>query len=93
MRTRRNARPSRPPRARPGRPREPPGRSPRRAAISAVAPYVFIAPFFIVFLAFGGYPLLYALRLSFTMARGRHPAMGRPRYYTYLLATPILGNR
>lgn len=50
------------------------------------APYVFIAPFFVFFLAFGLFPLLYALRLSFTDWRG----VGVPRFvgfanYTFLL--------
>jgi ABC-type sugar transport system permease subunit len=50
------------------------------------SPYLFIAPFFLVFAAFGMYPLLYALRLSFTYWHGA----GSPRFiglsnYTFLL--------
>jgi ABC-type sugar transport system permease subunit len=50
------------------------------------APYLFIVPFFILFAIFGLYPLLYALRLSFTYWHGA----GSPRFigldnYTYLL--------
>jgi ABC-type sugar transport system permease subunit len=49
-------------------------------------PYVFVAPFFILFAGFGLYPLLYALRLSFTYWHGS----GTPRFiglsnYTFLL--------
>jgi ABC-type sugar transport system permease subunit len=51
------------------------------------APYFFIVPFFILFAIFGLYPLLYALRLSFTYWHGA----GAPRFigmdnYTYLLS-------
>ncbi|GHO45787.1 carbohydrate ABC transporter permease [Ktedonospora formicarum] len=50
------------------------------------SPYLFIAPFFVLFFAFGLYPLLYALNLSFTYWHGD----GDPRYiglanYTFLL--------
>ncbi len=50
------------------------------------APYLFTAPFFVVFMVFGAYPLLYALRLSFTRWHG----VGQPVWvglgnYTYLL--------
>ncbi len=49
-------------------------------------PYIFVAPFFILFAGFGLYPLLYALRLSFTYWHGN----GTPRFiglsnYTFLL--------
>lgn len=49
-------------------------------------PYLFIAPFFILFAAFGLYPLLYAFGLSFTDWRG----VGSPSFigianYTFLL--------
>jgi ABC-type sugar transport system permease subunit len=54
-----------------------------------LAPYLFIAPFFALFAAFGIYPLLFALRLSFTEWHG----VGAPRWvgfgnYTYLLQNP-----
>ena len=50
------------------------------------APYLFILPFFLIFVAFGLFPLLYALRLSFTYWHG----IGAPRFiglsnYTFLL--------
>ncbi|MBL7255656.1 carbohydrate ABC transporter permease [Paractinoplanes lichenicola] len=53
------------------------------------APYVFVLPFFLVFAAFGAYPLAYALRLSFTKWTGA----GEARWigfdnYTYLLTSP-----
>lgn len=76
---------------------EPPGstqlpaparRSPRFRR-DRVAPYAFVAPFFVIFLAFGAYPLVYALRLSFT----RWSGAGEPKWvgldnYTYLLGNP-----
>lgn len=54
------------------------------------APYLFIAPFFVLFAAFGLFPLLYALRLSFTNWRG----VGVPEFigldnYIFLLTDPI----
>src|SRR5438105_3368823 len=61
------------------------------------SPYLFIAPFFILFAAFGLYPLLYALNLSFTYWHGD----GVPRFigwsnYTFLLSDDMfwqsLGN-
>ncbi|MFG1679645.1 carbohydrate ABC transporter permease [Nonomuraea sp. NPDC049269] len=66
----------------------------RRAAIGSrrpprLSPYLFIAPFFAVFAAFGVYPLVYALRLSFTRWRGAGEAtwvgVGN---YVYLLTNP-----
>ncbi|MBT2234227.1 carbohydrate ABC transporter permease [Nonomuraea sp. NEAU-A123] len=66
----------------------------RRAAIGSrrlprLSPYLFIAPFFVVFAAFGVYPLMYALRLSFTRWRGAGEAtwvgVGN---YVYLLTNP-----
>ena len=66
----------------------------RRAAIGSrrlprLSPYLFIAPFFVVFAAFGVYPLMYALRLSFTRWRGAGEAtwvgLGN---YVYLLTNP-----
>ncbi|MBK8027162.1 MAG: sugar ABC transporter permease [Chloroflexi bacterium] len=57
------------------------------------APYLYIAPFFVFFLAFGFYPLAYALRLSFTEWRGA----GEPLYiglenYTFLLSNSYFWN-
>ncbi|MEU7749382.1 sugar ABC transporter permease [Nonomuraea sp. NPDC049158] len=66
----------------------------RRAATGSrrlprLSPYLFIAPFFAVFAAFGVYPLVYALRLSFTRWRGAGEAtwvgVGN---YVYLLTNP-----
>jgi len=58
----------------------------RRWLGGSYAPYLFVAPFFLLFAAFGLYPLLYALRLSFTYWHGA----GVPRFiglanYTFLL--------
>lgn len=58
----------------------------RRWLGGSYAPYLFISPFFILFFAFGLYPLLYAFRLSFTNWRGA----GEPEFiglenYTFLL--------
>lgn len=57
-----------------------------RRTITALAPYLYIAPFFVVFGAFGLYPTLYAFVLSFTRWHG----IGDPQFiglgnYTYLL--------
>jgi ABC-type sugar transport system permease subunit len=69
----------------------------RRWLGGTYAPYAFVAPFFLLFAAFGLYPLLYALRLSFTYWHGA----GTPRFigfsnYTYLLSDQLfwqsLGN-
>jgi multiple sugar transport system permease protein/lactose/L-arabinose transport system permease protein len=51
-----------------------------------VAPYVFVAPFVAVFLAFSVYPMVFTLRLSFTDWRGSGAArwVGLDNY-TYLL--------
>lgn len=54
------------------------------------APYVFLTPFFLLFAAFGLFPLIYAFRLSFTNWRG----VGVPEFiglenYTFLLTDPI----
>lgn len=53
-----------------------------------LAPYLMILPFFVSFVAFGAYPLLFALRLSFTNWKG----FGELRWigldnYTYLLSS------
>jgi ABC-type sugar transport system permease subunit len=54
-----------------------------------LTPYLFVAPFFVVFAAFGIYPLLFALQLSFTRWRGAGEAhwvgLGN---YLYLLTSP-----
>lgn len=54
-----------------------------------IAPYVFVAPFVAVFLAFSVYPLVFTARLSFTSWRGAGVAewVGWDNY-TYLLSTP-----
>ena len=57
------------------------------------APYLYIAPFFTIFIAFGLYPLLYALRLSFTSWHGA----GEPEFiglenYTFLLTNDYFWN-
>lgn len=57
------------------------------------APYLYVAPFFAVFVAFGLYPLLYALRLSFTSWHGA----GEPEFiglenYTFLLGNDYFWN-
>ncbi len=66
--------------AAPSRPR---GRTSRRPRL---APYVFVAPFVIMFLAFSVYPMLFTLRLSFTDWRGSGAAtwVGLDNY-AYLL--------
>ncbi|MFF5075532.1 carbohydrate ABC transporter permease [Actinoplanes sp. NPDC000266] len=61
----------------------------RQGPRSRLTPYVFVLPFFLVFAAFGAYPLAYALRLSFT----RWTGAGEARWigldnYTYLLTSP-----
>ena len=76
----------------------PSGRVPRRLPTRrALAPYVFIAPFIAIFALFSVYPLVFALRLSFTDWRGAGSAswVGWDNY-TYLLTSPAfwasLGN-
>ncbi len=64
-----------------------PRRGPRRSPLRRrLAPYVFILPFIAVFAAFGAYPMLFTLRLSFTDWRGSGAAewVGWDNY-TYLL--------
>lgn len=61
----------------------------RPAGRRTKAPYLFILPFFAIFLAFGAYPLISSVRLSLTTWHGA----GDPRYiglknYTYLLNSP-----
>ena len=53
------------------------------------APYIFIAPFIVIFALFSVYPLTFALRLSFTDWRGTGSAswVGWDNY-TYLLTNP-----
>jgi ABC-type sugar transport system permease subunit len=54
-----------------------------------LAPYLFVAPFVVLFAAFSLYPLLFTLRLSFTNWRGTGAAtwVGWDNY-TYLLTSP-----
>ncbi len=63
-------------------------RGTRRRRRVPAAPYLMIAPFFLSFIAFGAYPLLFALRLSFTNWQGsgelRWIGLGN---YTYLLTS------
>lgn len=65
----------------------PAGRSPRPSR-RALAPYLFVAPFIAIFLAFSVYPMLFTLRLSFTDWRGTGGAhwvgLGN---YAYLLTS------
>jgi len=58
-----------------------------------LAPYVFVAPFIALFLAFGIYPMLFTLRLSFTDWRGAGAAnwVGWDNYL-YLLGSPAFWN-
>lgn len=58
-----------------------------------IAPYVFVAPFVALFLAFGIYPMLFTLRLSFTNWRGAGSAqwVGWDNY-GYLLTNPAFWN-
>jgi lactose/L-arabinose transport system permease protein len=62
----------------------------RRGLRSQWAPYGFITPFFVVFLAFGVYPLIYALRLSFTDWHGVGPwhSVGLGNY-SFLLGSSV----
>lgn len=57
------------------------------------APYLFIAPFIVIFALFSVYPLTFALRLSFTDWRGTGSAnwVGWDNY-TYLLTNPAFWN-
>ncbi|MEV1168230.1 sugar ABC transporter permease [Nonomuraea sp. NPDC049784] len=60
-----------------------------RVRSTRLSPYLFIAPFFLVFAAFGIYPLIYALQLSFMRWRGAGAAhwVGADNYL-YLLTSP-----
>lgn len=64
----------------------PPPRARRRLFLT---PYLFVAPFYVVFAAFGLYPLVFAFQLSFTDWKGAGEAhfigLGN---YTYLLTNP-----
>ncbi len=65
----------------------------RRWVGGSFAPYVFITPFFALFLTFGVFPLAYALGLSFTNWRG----IGAMEFiglgnYEFLLADPAFWN-
>ncbi|PZF83947.1 sugar ABC transporter permease [Jiangella anatolica] len=71
--------------------RRPSGRRPtasRRPSGRRLAPYAFVLPFVVLFLAFGVYPLIYTFRLSFTSWSGSGPAqwVGWDNY-TYLLGS------
>ncbi|WP_225625918.1 carbohydrate ABC transporter permease [Streptomyces werraensis] len=64
----------------------PPARARRRLFLT---PYLFVAPFYVVFAAFGLYPLIFAFQLSFTNWKGA----GEARFigldnYSYLLTSP-----
>jgi ABC-type sugar transport system permease subunit len=65
------------------------GRRSRLRRAKWLPPYLFVTPFFVVFAAFGVYPLIYALELSFTSWHGAGTAtwvgLGN---YTYLLTNP-----
>ncbi|MBB2741587.1 UNVERIFIED_ORG: ABC-type sugar transport system permease subunit [Microbispora rosea subsp. rosea] len=65
------------------------GARPRSRRGTRLAPYLFVAPFFLVFAAFGIYPLVFALQLSFTRWHGAGAAtwvgLGN---YAYLLTSP-----
>lgn len=69
--------------------------APRRRRLNATrvrrgtAPYLFVLPFVVLFLAFSVYPLIYTLRLSFTNWRGAGAAewVGWDNY-VYLLTSP-----
>ncbi|CAL9368252.1 carbohydrate ABC transporter permease [Streptomyces sp. enrichment culture] len=76
--------PPRKERTAPAKPR--PARRSRRRPF--LAPYLFIAPFYVVFAAFGLYPLVFALQLSFTDWKGAGAAnfIGLENY-TYLLTS------
>ncbi|MHC3470770.1 carbohydrate ABC transporter permease [Streptomyces sp. 7R007] len=64
----------------------PPSRTRRRLFLT---PYLFVAPFYVVFAAFGLYPLVFAFQLSFTDWKGAGAAhfigLGN---YSYLLTSP-----
>jgi len=62
----------------------------RRWVGGSFAPYTFILPFFVIFAAFGFYPLLYTFRLSLTYWHGS----GSPRFiglanYSFLLTDSL----
>ncbi|KAB8173191.1 carbohydrate ABC transporter permease [Microbispora catharanthi] len=65
------------------------GARPRSRRGTRLSPYLFVAPFFLVFAAFGIYPLVFALQLSFTRWHGAGAAtwvgLGN---YAYLLTSP-----
>jgi multiple sugar transport system permease protein/lactose/L-arabinose transport system permease protein len=71
----------------------PRGRSAGLPLQRRIAPYVFVAPFVILFLAFGIYPMLFTLRLSFTNWHGAGAAqwVGWDNYL-YLLGSPAFWN-
>lgn len=71
----------------------PRGRARGLPAGRRVAPYLFVAPFLALFVAFGIYPMLFTLRLSFTNWRGAGAAqwVGWDNY-SYLLGNPAFWN-
>lgn len=53
-------------------------------------PYLFILPFFLIFISFGLFPFLYALRLSFTSWRGiGEPVFNGFSNYSFLLTDKV----
>jgi ABC-type sugar transport system permease subunit len=73
-----------------GRPEPAPGRpARRRRSRDWWYGYLFIAPFFVIFLAFSAYPMIYALELSFSdwHGAGQLHWIGFANY-TYLLKNP-----
>lgn len=50
-----------------------------------IAPWLFIAPFLIVFLIFAVYPIFYSIILSFGTYRGGHVNFSKLKNYTFLL--------
>ena len=51
-----------------------------------IAPWCFIAPFFIVFLIFAVYPVIYSVILSFGTYKGGQVSLSGLRNYSFLLS-------
>lgn len=65
----------------------PPQKRRRRLTFERLAPYLFVAPFFLLFAAFGLFPSLYALWLSFTRWHGAdNPVFIGMGNYQFLLS-------